>query len=175
MGLRNQYVATGYVYDGQSDQFLLIYHKKLGKWLAPGGHLNDGEEPHEGVLRELLEETGQRGRFVDLLEMPKVGTSSVPQLPAPFCILYETIPASAFDDEHMHVDFVYVLEIESPRTLKLHLQEVEQAKWIAAEEVASLDTFENTRQVCRAISKLHKEKGANSNPFPPAAQAPRRG
>ena len=175
MGVRDQYVATGYVYDSRKDQFLLLYHKKLGKWLSPGGHLNEGEQPHEGVLRELLEETGQRGRIVDPLRRPQVGTRSVPQLPAPFCILYETIPASAKSDEHMHIDFVYVLEVDSPGTLKLCPWEVEQAMWIATEEVEGLDTFENIKRVCLAISDCYQEKEANINPFPSATRTPRRG
>ncbi len=37
---------------------LLIKHKKLGKWLYPGGHVNDGETPVEAALRETAEETG---------------------------------------------------------------------------------------------------------------------
>ena len=49
MGLRSHYVATGYIYDKDTARFLLIQHKKLGKWLAPGGHLEDGEEPHTGA------------------------------------------------------------------------------------------------------------------------------
>ena len=158
MVLCNQYVTTAYVYDSQRDQFLLLYHKKLGKWLAPGGHLNEGEKPHEGVLRELWEETGLEGRFVDLLEGPQVGTLAVPQLPTPFCILYETIPADASSAEHMHIDFVYVLEVDPARSLELCMQEVQQARWIPAEKVGALDTFENVGRVCRAISELSSRK-----------------
>src|SRR5437879_2439360 len=36
-----QYVATGYVYDRHTNSFLLIFHKKSGKWLSPGGHLHE--------------------------------------------------------------------------------------------------------------------------------------
>lgn len=160
MGLRCHYVATGYIYDSQNDRFLLIYHKKLRKWLAPGGHLNEGEEPHEGALREVLEETGQQGRIVDLLDGPQVGVHSVPQLPAPFCILYETIPANAREDEHMHIDFVYVLEIDTSETLKPSPREVERIRWIATREVERLDTFENIKRVCRAISESYQGKGS---------------
>jgi ADP-ribose pyrophosphatase YjhB (NUDIX family) len=50
----NHYVATSYVYDRNTDRFLLIWHKKLGKLLPPGGHLNSEEEPHKGAQRELV-------------------------------------------------------------------------------------------------------------------------
>ncbi len=37
-----------------------------GKWTLPGGHLEDGETPHAGALRELKEETGIDGLLDDL-------------------------------------------------------------------------------------------------------------
>jgi len=35
----------------------------VGKWVLPGGHLEPGETPRRGALRELLEETGVVGGF----------------------------------------------------------------------------------------------------------------
>jgi 8-oxo-dGTP pyrophosphatase MutT (NUDIX family) len=151
MGLRRHYVATGYIYDQETARFLLIQHKKLGKWLAPGGHLLEGEEPHAGALREVLEEIGCEGRIVDLLDVPQVGVPAIPQLPAPFCILAETIPAGPREDEHVHIDFIYVVEIAPAAVLSLSAAEVVHARWIAAEEIDGLETFENVKQVCRAI------------------------
>lgn len=161
MILRNHYVATGYVYDSDTDKFLLILHQKLGKWLAPGGHLDEGEEPHKGVLREVLEEIGIQGRVTDLLATPVVGTPTVPQLPTPFCILHEKIAAGLQDEEHMHIDFVYVIEIDVAASLNLHPLEVAHAQWIAAEEIDGLDTYENVKSVCRAISACRKAKNSD--------------
>jgi 8-oxo-dGTP diphosphatase len=156
MPLRQQYVATGYVYDRETESFLLILHKKLGKWLPPGGHLEEGEVPHQGALRELQEETGLRGRIVNLLQTPDVATSSVAQLFTPFCILREIIPASLHEDEHIHIDFVYVIEIERADALKIRTEEISQARWISSQEIPTLETFENVKQVCKAISNLHQ-------------------
>ena len=158
MELRSHYVATGYIYDKDADAFLLVQHKKLGKWLAPGGHLLEGEKPHTGALREVAEEIGIEGQILDLLESPQVATPVVAQLPAPFCILHEPIPANARDEEHMHIDFVYVIEVNPADTLSLCTAEVERARWFSGEEIAGLDTYENVRQVCRAISILSKQK-----------------
>ena len=154
MGLHSHYVATGYIYDKESGRFLLIQHKKLGKWLAPGGHLEDGEEPHAGALREVQEEIGQSGRVIDLLATPQVHTPSVPQLPAPFCILAETIPAGPRDGEHIHIDFVYVIEIDPTASLNLSDAEIALARWFVIEEIDALNTYENVKQVCQAISKF---------------------
>ncbi|MFM7685673.1 MAG: GNAT family N-acetyltransferase [Actinomycetota bacterium] len=37
---------------------LLHKHKRLGLWLQPGGHIDPGELPWQGALREAVEETG---------------------------------------------------------------------------------------------------------------------
>ena len=37
---------------------ILLKHKKLGIWVQPGGHIDDGETPAEAAVREAVEETG---------------------------------------------------------------------------------------------------------------------
>ncbi len=45
---------------------LLVKHKKLRIWLNPGGHIDEGELPHEAAEREFFEETGIRVEAFDL-------------------------------------------------------------------------------------------------------------
>jgi len=52
-----------------SDRVLLIHRRRdphRGLWVAPGGKLEPGESPHEGAVREILEETGLR------IELPQL-------------------------------------------------------------------------------------------------------
>lgn len=158
MDLHRHYVATGYVYDQITDRFLLLLHRKLGKWLPPGGHLFEGEEPHRGVQRELLEETGLESRIIDLVGRPDVSTPTAAQLAAPFCILSELIPATAKEAEHIHIDFVYILEVDPAKTLNLCSTEVTRAMWVAGKDIAEVDTFDNVKRVCQAISSLSSAK-----------------
>ena len=44
---------------------VLHLHKRLNIWLQPGGHIESGETPAEGVLREAREETGLDVRHPD--------------------------------------------------------------------------------------------------------------
>jgi 8-oxo-dGTP pyrophosphatase MutT (NUDIX family)/ribosomal protein S18 acetylase RimI-like enzyme len=37
---------------------ILHKHKRLGIWIQPGGHIDEGEGPEDAALREVLEETG---------------------------------------------------------------------------------------------------------------------
>ena len=41
---------------------LLHRHKRLGRWLQPGGHVDPGEAPEDAAVRETYEETGIAAR-----------------------------------------------------------------------------------------------------------------
>lgn len=49
---------------------LLIKHKKLNIWLNPGGHIDEGELPHQAAEREFFEETGVKVQAVDAFSSP---------------------------------------------------------------------------------------------------------
>lgn len=44
---------------------VLHWHKRIGGWLQPGGHIDPGETPSQAALREAHEETGLRLRHPD--------------------------------------------------------------------------------------------------------------
>ncbi len=48
--------ASGFVVGPRG--VLLHHHLKLGIWVQPGGHIDEGEWPHGAAQREVLEETG---------------------------------------------------------------------------------------------------------------------
>jgi len=60
------------------NKVLLIHHKKLDRWLPPGGHIELDEDPDQGLFRELEEETGlKKGHFDLLTTKPSIDCRSI--------------------------------------------------------------------------------------------------
>ncbi len=49
---------SGIVFDAKRESVLLIKRRDIPVWVLPGGGLDPGETPEQGVIREVLEETG---------------------------------------------------------------------------------------------------------------------
>lgn len=54
--------ASAVLVSDAGDKVALHLHKRLGMWLQPGGHIEPGESPAEGALREAVEEIGVPAR-----------------------------------------------------------------------------------------------------------------
>ena len=50
--------ASGILASDDGTMTALHLHKRLGMWLQPGGHIEPGESPADGALREAAEEIG---------------------------------------------------------------------------------------------------------------------
>lgn len=90
----------------RGDATLLHWHKRLGQWMPPGGHIEADEDPVQAVLREIREETGVVAEVIPTQEA--LGFDYPEQLPAPYTILMEDIPGPGPSEEgHKHIDMIY--------------------------------------------------------------------
>lgn len=91
----------------EQEKVLLLYHPKHQKWLPPGGHLEKDEIPEEGVIREVLEETGLHVELFSDEEL-WIEEWNARSLVRPYLCLLEKIPAHGTHPAHEHIDLIYV-------------------------------------------------------------------
>lgn len=142
--MESHFTATGLVLNQRGDRALMIFHKKLQIWLPAGGHVEQGELPHEAVVREVLEETGVRARIIDASSNLMLDKSREIQIPAPRWVLHEPIPTYKDKTAHMHYDFIYCMQSECDACCA-QLQEVSQVQWFSADQLRTCDTSQATR------------------------------
>ena len=123
---------------------LLGLHQKLQKWLPSGGHQEENENPFEALLRETKEETG----FDVTPYLPKTTLldERVASLSVPDYLFEELIPARGEKADHIHMDFVYVIEVPE---FAPHFPEREysQMRWFGEGDVEGLALYPNIKDI----------------------------
>lgn len=119
------------------DRVLLHYHRKLARWLPPGGHIEPNELPDEAAVREVLEETGVTCVLTGGTRMQYEDVSLPVQLVTPAGIQLEQI-----GPDHQHIDLIY-FATGAPAAPR------EQVGWFGLNELAPLDLTEEVRTWCR--------------------------
>ncbi len=130
----------------KSGKILLIHHKKLKKWMYPGGHVGANETPQEAVVRETKEETGYRVRVVGAAPLGLRGHAPAKELVLPFAILYEDVRYKT--GRHMHFDMVYFGMAEGRRG-SLAEGESQMLKWVSESEVDGIDTYYSIKKILK--------------------------
>lgn len=128
------FTASGFVVSPDRRSLLLVHHEKLGKWLQPGGHVeNDDADLEAAARREVVEET--RLGSLDLL--------------GPLDVDIHRFPERGDEPAHDHFDvrFGFVAG-SSVATAGAGTTEV---GWFSLEEVAA---WEDRPSLARPASKL---------------------
>jgi len=127
--LPKQFVATGYVIE--NEKTLLVYHKKLRMWVAPGGHIDAHETPEQALMREIAEETGLAVEIVAEKRAPDPADGKVSFLHRPRHVQLENI-----DGFHQHIDLVYFCR-PIGGSIRLAPNEHAAIRWFSATELRS--------------------------------------
>lgn len=126
----NHLTAGAILVDRRTGTALQIRHRALGRWLMPGGHVEDEDASLvEAAKRELVEETGDVGRNAILL-------SGVPIDIDPHVIPVRPERAEA---AHLHFDFRYIFERRSGAT-ETPAREIESFRWSSLYSLGKLGT-----------------------------------
>jgi 8-oxo-dGTP pyrophosphatase MutT (NUDIX family) len=112
---------------------LVIHHRRLATWLPVGGELEDGETPLEAARRELGEESGLTGRFVDLAG----ACEGVP----PGYLGYEEHLAGS---KGLHMNFVFVADVGDAEVRPN--DEFDRFRWVDRDELETLESPLNVRE-----------------------------
>ncbi len=125
---------------------LLHRHRKLGMWLPPGGHIEEGELPDEAAVREVWEETGVR---VELVGERREDVTDPVQLHRPAGVQLENIGPG-----HQHIDLIYFAKPAGPAEIRDEFSG-EGVGWYAPEDWDELRVNVEVRGWCeRALRAI---------------------
>lgn len=134
--------GSALVVSAAGDRVLLLHHRRLDRWLQPGGHAEPGETSGEQVaLREAFEETG----IADLALHPSA--------PRPLDVDVHDIPARGDEPAHEHLDLRYLVVAPDGATITPDLAELHAVRWVAWDEVSALGPDPGLR---RALAKARR-------------------
>ncbi len=141
---------------GPDGRALLLHHARLGLWVQPGGHVEDGESPEAAALREAREESG----LADLVVVPD--ETGVPML---LDIDVHPIPANTKRAEpaHHHHDVCLLLTTGRPETARFDPDESRAMRWVDADAAALLPLDGATvRRLGKAFSWHARGRGSKT-------------
>jgi 8-oxo-dGTP pyrophosphatase MutT (NUDIX family) len=146
--LEGHLTGSAVVVSSDGRRVLLLHHRKLDRWLQPGGHGDPGETTGEEVaLREALEETGIMGLRLH------------PKAPRPLDVDVHEIPARGEEPAHEHLDLRYLVLAPEGARVAPDLAELRAIRWVAWEDVGELSPDRGLR---RALAKARAIVGSEA-------------
>jgi 8-oxo-dGTP pyrophosphatase MutT (NUDIX family) len=136
--------AAALVLDHECRRALLTHHRKLGRWLQLGGHVDGDGDLAAAALREAVEESG-----IEELEID----------PRPIDLDIHTIPARGDEPEHLHLDVRFIAHAPAGAVEKVSAESIELG-WFAPEELDRIEVDESVTRLFRlAFSKNGESEG----------------
>lgn len=158
---QHDHTISGFIIrtDGDEPKVLLHKHKKLGKLLQFGGHIELDENPWQAVCHEILEESGyDMGQLKIMQPKIRIKHGAVHTKRHPYPVNYNT---HKFNDEHFHIDISYAFITNQEPAHAIAENESGDIALLTRQEVLKLtekDTYEDVKQICLFIfdSVMHE-------------------
>lgn len=137
--------CSAWVLDVTHTHAAMVHHRKLGRWLQPGGHVDDADVSWRvAAEREAREETGLSHFLPHAMQE------------ALFDIDVHPIPACVDEPEHAHYDlrFLLIADVDATRAnaLQTNVDESHDCKWFALTALAADRTLEPSIRRMVALS-----------------------
>ncbi len=145
--MKSQKTASVFVIDEDNDKFLLMFNRKLEKWLQPGGHLENDELHHECAIRECFTETGLEIEIIDFYNNA---------VPKPVAIKTFNTKIGEM------IDYQYYGKPKSSN-INLKNNEGNRTGWFTYEEMEEMKVEEYILKMYKSLSSLLKEIKLASN------------
>ncbi len=142
------FTGSALVTDGA--RVALVFHRKLGRWLQPGGHaeMADRGDLARTALREAREETG----------LPVQLHASAPR---PLDVDVHQIPARPGTPAHLHLDVRFLAVADGLAPLLGQAAEVAEVRWFTLEDaLQQADDASLRRLLHKAAAYLQRAGGA---------------
>ena len=136
--LMGHITGSAWIVSPDRKQTLLILHRKLDRWLQPGGHADGDPDVAAVALREAQEETGLTS--LRLLN------------PGIFDVDIHPIPARNGVPEHLHYDIRFLLEAQ-PNEPFGRCEEIKNIRWFSVDEAKN---HVNDVSIQRLVNKIMK-------------------
>jgi 8-oxo-dGTP pyrophosphatase MutT (NUDIX family) len=139
--LTGHITAAAWILNNEATHTLLIHHRKLDKWLQPGGHCDGETDVISVAAKEAIEETGLQ---------------VVPLYENIFDVDIHEIPARPGIPAHLHYDIRFVFKASMTNEQLLPNEEVKALRWMKLEDVHS---FNDSRSIVRMVEKSSIQSG----------------
>lgn len=136
--------GSAWVLSPDRNRCLLVHHRKLGRWLQPGGHADGNSDLTEVALREVREETG-----LAELDLVQFGDQLTPLDVDVHLIPARRDPAGqVVEDAHEHHDIRFL--VIAPETQELVLSdESHDVRWFTRQELLETTDEESVLRMMR--------------------------
>jgi len=130
------------------NRVLLTHHRKLDRWVPPGGHIEKDETPDEAVKREVKEELNLDVEILNRNDVPEEGNVTR-QLAVPFYVNVHNV------GDHEHACFFYLCVPKNPEDLKIKKDELNDSRWFSPEELEEDHIPPDVRNIAKKAFELH--------------------